>query len=361
MKNITRQHRMPHETNSQTANIPQRHMHWAIGVLFSISLPAFNITINSQHKTNPDTGKILISAFVTFLFLMGSWVLNAHLIHSFGRPSSSRLQKLARAVAVVLCNTVLLALFLYFGTRVVRNWTQPSLAANVSYWLIAIKALVSIGLMYIIQYALISVKRAQEVSLQNEKLKTENLRAQFEILRQQINPHFLFNTLSALRAMVRANHPNSERFVIKLSDMYRSMLQKRQDETTSLRDEIAHIKDYAFLLEARFGPSLTWQIDVPDQLMSRLLPTFSLQLLVENCIKHNQISSSLPLAIRIYSPLPDHVAVANQMQPKITREAGSGYGLSNLTERYKLLGCPDGPLVSMDDNLFVVSLKLLQP
>ena len=113
------------------------------------------------------------------------------------------------------------------------------------------------------------------------------------------------------------------------------------------------------MLSARFGEMLTISIDIPEHLIGLKIPTFSLQLLIENGIKHNMISSDKPLEIKLFSTLPETITVENKLQPKITQEEHSGYGLENLVQRYKLMGYPDGVFIYTDDEIFRVKLKLL--
>lgn len=192
-------------------------------------------------------------------------------------------------------------------------------------------------------------------------LKTENVRSQFEILRQQVNPHFLFNSLSTLRSMVRSKDPKSEEFVLRLSEIYRQLLAKRQFDTVPLKEELEFVNDYLFMLSSRFGAALKIIIDIPEESLLFRVPTFSLQLLLENCIKHNVISAEKPLEIKLFAS-SGFVTIENHVQPKQTEAEHSGYGLENLIQRYKLLGfAENGVFVFSDDDVFRVRLKLLEP
>jgi LytS/YehU family sensor histidine kinase len=199
----------------------------------------------------------------------------------------------------------------------------------------------------------------QSVSLQNQMLKTENIRAQFEILRQQISPHFLFNSLSTLRSMIRSSNDNAEKFVIKLSDIYRLLLIKKEKETVTLKEELELIDDYSFLLFARYENMLSIDIDIPENLLNYNIPTFSLQLLLENCVKHNIVSKEKPLHIKIYESGIDTVTVENNLQQKQVFSGDLGLGLQNLIKRYDLLGIPEGVQVFSDESVFRVKIKLL--
>jgi len=195
--------------------------------------------------------------------------------------------------------------------------------------------------------------------LQNQMLKTENIRAQFEILRQQISPHFLFNSLSTLRSMIRSSNNNAEEFVIKLSDIYRLLLLKKEKDTVTLKEELELIEDYSFLLFARYENMLGIDVDIPENLLNENIPTFSLQLLLENCVKHNIVSKDKPLHIKIYDSGINSVTVENNLQQKVASGDSSGLGLQNLIKRYELLGMSEGVKIFSDKSVFRVKIKLL--
>jgi LytS/YehU family sensor histidine kinase len=302
---------------------------------------------------------MFLTTSVTFLFLLFAWITNSLLTNSFQDKKDTKNQ-VRKALFVFLANALLLSLFIIAGIFVLNEFGDDGPRNSFSLWLIAFKGGISIALIYIIQYALNSAEKAQSVSLQNEMLKTENVRAQFEILRQQVNPHFLFNSLSTLRSMVRAKDPKAEEFVLHLSEIYRQLLAKRQFDTVTLKEELEFVNDYSFMLSSRFGAALKIATDIPDENRSFRLPTFSLQLLLENCIKHNVISAEKPLEIKLFAS-PGFVTVENRLQPKQTEAEHSGYGLENLIQRYKLLGFAEsGVFVFSDNDVFRVRLKLLE-
>lgn len=332
---------------------------WKIAVLFSAFLPLFNIIINSQHRAYDNITQLLANAFSTFLFLLTSWFVNSYLTIYFQQfKGNHALPK--KIVLLLFLNAILLTLFILVGVFIVREVNEGSIPEKrFVLWLIIFKGAISISLIYIIQNLLNTRAREQEITLQNEILKNENLRAQFEILRQQVNPHFLFNSLSTLRSMVRSNDSNSEEFVIKLSDTYRQLLDKQQKELVTLKEELDFVNDYLFMLSSRFGNMLKIIFDIPEEIHGLKVPTFSLQLLIENCVKHNIISSEHPLEIKVFATMPGSITVENHLQPKISEAKNSGYGLQNLIQRYQLLGYPDGVFIFSDEHVFRVKLKLI--
>ncbi|QGY46459.1 hypothetical protein GM418_23180 [Maribellus comscasis] len=342
----------------QLKQVLQRN-NWKIAVLFSAFLPLFNIIINSQHRAYDNITQLLANAFFTFSFLLISWFVNSYLTIYFQQFKGNH-ALLKKVILVLLFNAVLLTLFILAGVFFIREINEGSVPEKrFVLWLIIFKGAISISLIYIIQNLLNTRAREQEITLQNEMLKSENLRAQFEILRQQVNPHFLFNSLSTLRSMVRSNDSNAEEFVIKLSEMYRQLLDKQQKELVPLKEELDFVNDYLFMLSSRFGAMLKITFDIPEEIRELKIPTFSLQLLLENCVKHNIISSEHPLEIKVFATLPDSLTVENLLQPKISKVESSGYGLQSLIQRYHLLCYSDGVFIFSDDRVFRVKLKLI--
>ena len=327
---------------------------WKIAVLFSALLSFFsqfniyqpNAEITFQHQ--------FFTWSAIFLFLLCSWVVNSVLTLYFKQRFKS-VKSIEKTIGILLFNIFLLALLIMLSKTILF---QNYIIFNYSIAHIFFRGTASILLIFITQFALNTNAKAQEVTIQNEMLKTENIKAQFEILRQQVNPHFLFNSLSTLRSMIRTKNEKSEVFVLKLSEIYRKLLLKRNDDFVTLKEEIGFINDYSFMLFARFDNMLQIKIEIQQEALEMKLPTFSLQVLLENCVKHNIISRESPLVVRIFNTNTESVTIENNLQPKIGNEEHSGYGLPNLVQRYSLLGFPDGVSVFSTENLFRVKIKL---
>ncbi len=176
----------------------------------------------------------------------------------------------------------------------------------------------------------------QQVSMELERIKSDNLSAQYELLKQQVNPHFLFNSLNTLKAMVESGDQEAVDFIIKLSNFYRFTLESRKLDLIHVHEEMEILKAYLFLQKARFDGGFTFESSLSKETQATLIPPFTLQLLVENCIKHNVVSLEKPLHIRIYEE-QDRIVVANQMQPKTGGEHSLGVGLKNIDLRYSHL------------------------
>jgi two-component system, LytTR family, sensor kinase len=192
----------------------------------------------------------------------------------------------------------------------------------------------------------------------NIRLQRENAKAQFNQLMQQINPHFLFNCLTTLQAMVRSKDTQTEEFIIKLKEVYQQTL-KTEKGTVTLREELDFFRAYIFLIKLRQEGAIFLDIQVPDTALTLQLPTFSLQLLAENCIKHNIVSIAKPLYIRVYQNDPKTLTIANNYQPKQVKTESFGIGLENLKKRYALAGVLQGVMIKQDEATYETTIKLI--
>ncbi len=189
-----------------------------------------------------------------------------------------------------------------------------------------------------------------------EKLKVEMLTAQLNQLKDQINPHFLFNSLATLQSMAQEGDPNTGVFVQKLSEVYRYILQTNSDSLVSLKEELRVAQAYLFMLKARFEGALFISIQISDDLLTKKIPPFSLQLLLENAIKHNSATHAAPLHISITGS-GQEISVSNTLQPKRSVVESTKVGLANLRKRFDLLGAKE-ILIERTKKEFTVRLPL---
>jgi LytS/YehU family sensor histidine kinase len=200
----------------------------------------------------------------------------------------------------------------------------------------------------------------QNMAVENEQLRSENLLTRYNMLVSQINPHFFFNSLNSLSMLVRArDNDNALTYIDRLSDTFRYIIQRGQNEMTSLEGELEFLAGYKYLNEVRYADKLFIDIEIEDSYLDWMLPTLSLQPLIENAVKHNTITHSKPLHVKIFTR-EGELLVSNRIMPKIVPEEGTGIGLENLSSRYKLLAQRDIIVVN-DGETFTVRLPLMYP
>jgi hypothetical protein len=200
-------------------------------------------------------------------------------------------------------------------------------------------------------------EQLQQLAREKETLLRLNLTAQYNSLKQQINPHFLFNSLNSLSSLIAVDPQRAEKFVEEMSGVYRYLLQSSRDELSPLGAELDFLNSYLHLLTTRFGTALQARIDVPNQWLNHRIPPLTLQLLVENAVKHNVVSAKQPLFLHI-TVENGCLAVANNLQPKTLKMPSEKIGLANIMARYRLLHQPD-VVVENTGSQFVVRLPLI--
>ncbi len=192
-----------------------------------------------------------------------------------------------------------------------------------------------------------------------EKYQRERAQAQLETLKSQISPHFLFNSLNALSSLIYLDEDKAHRFVNELSGVFRYVLEHKDREVVALRTELAFLEAFYYLLTIRFRDNLKLHLEIPALYLDRTLPPLTLQLLVENAIKHNVVSRDEPLSIHL-SVQEECLVVRNNLQLRQHRPASTGIGLRNIVRRYQYL--TERPVaVVRTQTEFTARIPLLEP
>ena len=249
--------------------------------------------------------------------------------------------------------TVIIVLFMGMGLHsfsLKENFTPLKL--NLTY-----ATLVNL-LYHLIDTIIFYFKEYKSTSLQTEQLKSITAQAELQLIKSQINPHFLFNNLNVLSALIMKDNNEANRFIEEFSKVYRYILSNHDKELVELKTELDFIKPYIFLLEKRFDKGLVITINIADKCQDQYIIPASLQMLIENAIKHNVVSRSKPLLIDVHTNGANTIAISNNLQAKQTVENSTGIGLQNIIRRYQLVS---NQQVTIDNNnqQFTVTLPLL--
>jgi two-component system, LytTR family, sensor kinase len=194
--------------------------------------------------------------------------------------------------------------------------------------------------------------------LEAEELKRISAQAELQLVKSQINPHFLFNNLNVLSALVMKDNAEANRFIEEFSKVYRYILGNHDKELVQLKTELDYIKPYIFLLEKRFGEGLNITVDIPARYNDYFIIPASLQMLVENAVKHNIVNKNKPLHINICANGNNSIVVSNNLQVKQLVERSTELGLQNIVKRYHLVSNKK-VLIDKNGPLFSVTLPLL--
>jgi len=201
------------------------------------------------------------------------------------------------------------------------------------------------------------IDEREKTIVENQKLSVENMRARYETLKGQINPHFLFNSLNTLNGLIGLNNDKAKDFLQQLSFVLRYSIQNK--ENTTLNDELVFVEAFCILMNIRYGQSLNIEYHIDEKYREYRIIPLSLQILIENAIKHNTISNRYPLTIAIETTDSSTVKVWNRIHPKNESTSGEGIGLANINERYKMLYQKE-ITISASDGIFSVEIPLIK-
>ena len=235
----------------------------------------------------------------------------------------------------------------------------PAIDAMVHHYLHPLRDLIIACIVTGSNYIFHLIARQQRIVVENEELRTESVRHQYESLKNQLNPHMLFNSLNTLQSLIRESPPKALDYTQELSQVLRYTLQGDDRQSVTLAEEMQFARAYIYLMKMRYEENLRFRIDIDERMAGLQLPPMSVQLLLENAIKHNEISNRNPLTITIRTE-GAALLVCNRIQPKRLTPAGPGIGLDNLAKRYRLLWQQEIQ-ISTSDGMFCVRLPLYQP
>ena len=299
-----------------------------------------------------NTLEATVNAGITAAFALLMWYFNIFMLSR--QPGKARKQSISYS-------KLLASLSFGLVVMLVLAWIQQLILAHINFGPVMLMVEVRGVLINLIFYMFLHLLQQnyenQYVSMELEQIKSDNLGAQYEMLKQQVNPHFLFNSLNTLKAMVEDGDKEAVEFILKLSNFYRYTLESRKHDLIHVKEEMEILKAYLFLQKARFDGGFTFKSDLDEKALGTLVPPFTLQLLVENCIKHNIVSLEKPLPIRIYSE-NDKLIVENQIQLKTRDNNSLGVGLKNIDLRYSHLLDKHIDIVN-DEKVFQIKLPLI--
>lgn len=226
-----------------------------------------------------------------------------------------------------------------------------------SWFLISMVLLAVAGVFLVYRYRIDQKEKLMNLENKAQALQKEKAMVMYENLKQQLNPHFLFNSLTSLNSLIEAEPKSASEFLDSLSKTYRYILKSRDNETVSLADEIKFAENYVKLQKTRFEKGFDVQIDIPEEYYYRKIVPVTLQNLIENAIKHNIIDEESPLLVNIYVD-SDMLVVKNNMQKKNFVETSNRQGLSNMQSLYQYLSS-EPVEINETKEFFVIKLPLL--
>jgi len=346
-----------------------------IGPVYMVAITIANI------KTTVDVlAKILCSAVIGIsFFIFFIWLINiALLYYSRKRAFLFRKKYMRYLWSFLLCLIPLISIRLMV-TPVINDpvrlqkaieWKSKAFGINYTNfdyvpftnWMFQILIVVFViasvnSMVLIIQDLVLLIEKKAKIENENVRLKIKNVEAANQKLKQQLQPHFLFNSLNVLKTLIKKQPDNAEIYVKRLSDFLRASVLYDNVNTVQFEEELKLSLDYIEMQKIRFGHSIYFEASISDEAKVGLLPVFSVQMLLENAIKHNAFTPESPLHITLTCD-NGWLTVSNNIQHKEAVESSSGMGLINLSERYKIISGED-IVIKQDDSTFSVSIKIL--
>jgi two-component system, LytTR family, sensor kinase len=324
-----------------------------VGSIVSILLQFMSFGKDHPHNIYLD---FAISIAITILIWEGNLIINKQ----FDKVLPWQKQPLKRAIIHLITTIVFSAGGIYLSMITFSTFICPLPAATKDgFMLTAIVLGVLISIIVLsIQIGFQFFNNWKKSLIEVEKYKTESLQAQLQNLKSQINPHFLFNNMSVLSSLVYKDQDKAVEFINQLSKVYRYLLDSKDAELVTVEEEMAFIKSYTYLLKIRFDTNIHFKVNVDEQSLKKMIPPMSIQVLVENTIKHNEVSSEQPLTVFIQTE-DDKLSVINNIQLRKNHEISLKTGLKNIKDRYTYFTEKSVDVIN-DSLTFTVKIPLLQ-
>jgi len=314
-----------------------------------------------------DLNSILFRTVTAFVHFYGCFLINiGWYIRLSGRmsPFDEKLKFLFGVLTsiVFMYAITFISLWLIHAKILSREFYSPQMMEAHTTWkvfvFVPISAVVTYTIAHFFHRIIILNYATKQSELEVMRLRSINMETTNRLLKQQIQPHFLFNALNILKSLIKKHPDIAENYLIQLSDFLRKSLDMHKTDIISLEEELLLCKNYMEMQKIRFGDALTYQIHVPAECLNKYsVPFFSIQPLLENAIKHNELTTQHPLKIDILIQ-GDRIVISNNLRLKKNVEASTNNGLANLRERYQILQ-EEEIEIEQTENEFVVRLKLI--
>jgi two-component system LytT family sensor kinase len=293
-----------------------------------------------------------VNAGITAAFAVTMWYFNIYML-----SQKSKKPQRQQISYQKLLKSLLFGLVVMLGLAYIQQLILSHIDFGPAMLMVEVRGILINLVFYMFLNLLQQNYENQHVSMELERFRNDNLSAQYDLLKQQVNPHFLFNSLNTLKAMVETRDEQSVDFILKLANFYRYTLESRKLDLIHVREEMEILNAYLFLQKARFDDGFIFSSELDEEVLETLIPPFTLQLLVENCLKHNIVSLQRPLNISIYSE-GDKLVVENHLQLKNSEENSLGVGLKNIELKYSHLLDREVEVLN-DQQIFKIKLPLI--
>lgn len=328
---------------------------WIIFIITGINF----IFFNGERSMNSYALNILVVAMYTFVLTLGNGVVNDVLNRRYSWVDQTRTRTILGIVFTVLVNVILVLLCNYINFIVIQKqdfalFFTGSMGLN--NWITLNVSLLISAILHAKGF-IEEWKKSTRKEVVEQKLIAKSANAQFESLKNQLDPHFLFNSLNVLSSLIDENPNQAQHFTAAMSKIYRYVLEQKDKELVTVDEELDFARTYCDLLKTRFEDSVNFEFTVKETDRKSYVVPLSLQLLLENCIKHNFATSQKPLNIKIYSE-QGFLFIENNLQAREQMKESAGIGLANIVQRYSLL-TKQNVFIEKSTDFFRVKIPIL--
>lgn len=328
----------------------------------SIGFGVFQFLIFLQEKSfKIFILSIAISCLYTFTIGIGNGIVNDYLNKKLPWVNATKKRAIISVLAIVLVNCFLIYLCNYINYVIIqKDGTLEDFLSgkyNFSNWFMINFALLISAFLHAKSF-MVELQKSTKQEVVEQKIIAKSANAQFESLKNQLDPHFLFNSLNVLSALIDENPVQAQKFTASMSKVYRYVLEQKDKELVTVAEEIEFAKTYCNLLKTRFEDSVDFVFEIEESDYKRFVVPLSLQLILENCIKHNFATSARPLHIKIFTQ-NEMLIVENNLQVREQFQESTGIGLSNIAQRFSLLS--DRAIsIEKSEDTFAIKLPILE-
>ncbi len=323
------------------------------------------LLITSLQDFNLDNLAYRAISLSTLFFVIFS--INTMLLYHFDQKRKSSSERIWKKTFSIGYCCSLIFFFAHYSLVEWMNKNGMTISAHrtpeLQGWRLSVfmlyATLVVFSFIFLIQNFVLHQYEKSRIQLELLELKASNSEAVNQLLQQQIQPHFLFNALNILKSLIRKDAKSAEAYLLRLSDFLRVSISNNKSGVATIEDELKVCNDYMEMQRIRFGDALQYKVDIKpnDLVLEKKLPFFSLQPLLENAIKHNELTNDNPLYIKIERE-GNYIKVSNNIQIKKYLEVSTGNGHNMLKERYKILD-GEAPIIKTEGQIYSVSLQIL--
>ncbi|UTN04145.1 histidine kinase [Flavobacterium bizetiae] len=331
-------------------------------VSFKISM-IFTVIFSACLGGDLNIRNVLITFFISclysFLVGFGNGYINVYLDKKWDWLEQTNLRVYYGILVTVLYTVPIVLGINYYIYVILQDISLEVFFSDKMIWVHLFYIILALGVSTFMQARsfMVKWKQASKFEITQQKIIAGTANAKFESLKNQIDPHFLFNSLNVLSSLIEENPDNAQRFTTSLSKIYRYVLEQKDKELVSVEDELSFAKTYMNLLKMRFENSLFYELPTTNINPDAKVVPLSLQLLLENTVKHNIVSEQKPLHIRIFID-GDYLAIQNDYQKKEVLQDRQGVGLQNIVNRYGII-TNRKVLIEQNEKTFTVKIPIL--